>query len=134
MCFVCTLAVASIGAASGANTTPHFRFSGEYYLIGNEGPSINLSLGKDGTATVAEDFGNGSETLFGHWTEIGDHITIIFDAAEASIQNPPMVLQFGHYGFRAVSWNHAAWGTTDPPPVKKGAYKVKQACLFPTNP
>ena len=103
-------------------------------LIGNEGPSINLSLGKDGTATVAEDFGNGSETLFGHWTEIGDHITIIFDAAEASVQNPPMVLQFGHYGFRAVSWNHAAWGTPDPPPVKKGAYKVKQACLFPMNP
>ena len=38
---------------------------------------------------------------------------------------PPMVFQPGHDGLQAVTWNHATWGNTNPPPMKNRS-KVKE--------
>ena len=54
---------------------------------------MNLSLGKDGTATVTEDPGNGATTLFGHWVDSGSQVTVTFDAVEGKPVEPPMVFQ-----------------------------------------
>jgi hypothetical protein len=35
------------------------------------------------------------------------------------------VFQPGHDGLEAVTWNHAAWGKTNPPPMKNRS-KVKE--------
>ena len=79
---------------------------------------MNLSLGADGTATVTEDPGNGTTTLFGHWVDSGSQVKVTFDAVEGKPVEPPMVFQPGHDGLQAVTWNHATWGNTNPPPMK----------------
>ena len=94
---------------------------------------MNLSLGKDGTATVTEDTGNGATTLFGHWVDSGSQVTVTFDAVEGKPVEPPMVFQPAHDGLQAVTWNHASWGKLDPPPMKKG-FKVKQLYWLTTGP
>jgi len=94
---------------------------------------MNLSLGKDGTATVTEDPGNGARTLFGHWVDSGSQVTVTFDAVECKPVEPPMVFAPGHDGLQAVIWNHASWGKVDPPPMKKG-FKVKQLYWLTTGP
>jgi hypothetical protein len=119
-------------AALADNTTAHSRFAG-VYLSHNTGPSMNLSLGKDGTATVTEDPGNGATTLFGHWVDAGSQVTVTFDAVEGKPIEPPMVFQPAHDGLQAVTWNHASWGKVDPPPMKKG-FKVKQLYWLTTGP
>lgn len=86
---------------------------------------MNLSLGADGTATVTEDPGNGTTTLFGHWVDSGSQVKVTFDAVEGKPAEPPMVFQPGHDGLQAVSWNHAIWGKTNPPPMKNRS-KVKE--------
>jgi hypothetical protein len=84
------------------------------------GGSMSVSLGVDGTATVSQDPGKGSTTLFGHWTDNGSQITITFDAAAGQPAAPPMTFAPGHDGLQAVTWDHAAWGKLTPPPMKKG--------------
>ena len=59
---------------------------------------MNLSLGADGTATVTEDPGNGTTTLFGHWVDSGSQVKVTFDAVEGKPVEPPMVFQPGHDG------------------------------------
>jgi hypothetical protein len=119
-------------AAFADNTTVHSRFAG-VYLSRFTSPSMNLSLGRDGTATVTEDAGNGATTLFGHWVDSGSQVTVTFDAVEGKPVEPPMVFQPAHDGLQAVTWNHASWGKVDPPPMKKG-FKVKQLYWLTTGP
>jgi hypothetical protein len=119
-------------AALANNTTAHSRFAG-VYLSHFAGPSMNLSLGRDGTATVTEDPGNGATTLFGHRVDSGNQVTVTFDAVEGKPVEPPMVFEPGHDGLQAVTWNHAAWGKVEPPPMKKG-FKVKQLYWLTTGP
>jgi len=129
---VCALVWTLSQAASADNTNTHSRFAG-VYLSRFAPPSMNLSLGKDGTATVTEDTGNGATTLFGHWVDSGSQVTVTFDAVEGKPVEPPMVFQPAHDGLQAVTWNHASWGKVDPPPMKKG-FKVKQLYWLTTGP
>jgi hypothetical protein len=128
----CTLVWTLSQAAFSDNTNTHSRFAG-VYLSRFAPPSMNLSLGKDGTATVTEDTGNGATTLFGHWVDSGSQVTVTFDAVEGKPVEPPMVFQPAHDGLQAVTWNHASWGKVDPPPMKKG-FKVKQLYWLTTGP
>ena len=136
--FFCALALSGVQVASANNATTPSKFAGEYasrgYEGGKSGPSLDLSLGRDGTATVTEDYGKGFETLFGHWTEAGNQITISFDATEGEAKEPSMVFQPAHDGLQAITWNRAEWGKEEPPPMKKGAYKIKQTYWFTMNP
>jgi hypothetical protein len=88
---------------------------------GSAGPAFSISLGPDGSATVTQDMGKGAVTTFGHWAESGSQITIKFDSPDDKPADPPMVLQPGHDGLQAVTWNHAFWGKATPPPLKKEA-------------
>lgn len=128
----CALVWTLSQAAFADNTNTHSRFAG-VYLSRFAAPSMNLSLGKDGTATVTEDTGNGATTLFGHWVDSGSQVTVTFDAVEGKPVEPPMVFQPAHDGLQAVTWNHASWGKVDPPPMKKG-FKVKQLYWLTTGP
>jgi hypothetical protein len=133
-CAICLLAPA---AALSAGTTTHSKFVGTYLSQPRDdarahpgddaqaGPSMNLSLGADGTATVTEDPGNGTTTLFGHWVDSGSQVKVTFDAVEGKPAEPPMFFQPGHDGLQAVTWNHATWGKTNPPPMKNRS-KVKE--------
>jgi hypothetical protein len=117
----------------GDSTTEHSRFAG-VYLSRNVGTSMNLSLGRDGSATVTESpDGSEATTLFGHWTDLGGQVKVDFDAVEGNPAEPPMIFQPDHDGLQAVSWNRAAWGKASPPPMKKG-YKVKQIYWLTENP
>ncbi len=117
----------------GDSTTEHSRFAG-VYLSRNVGTSMNLSLGRDGTATVTESpDGTEAKTLFGHWTDLGGQVKVDFDAVDGSPAEPSMIFQPEHDGLQAVSWNRAAWGKASPPPMKKG-YKVKQIYWLTQNP
>jgi hypothetical protein len=95
---------------------------------------MNLSLGPDGSATVTEDAGNGTRTLFGHWVDSGNQVLVTFDAAQGKAAEPPMAFQPSHDGLQAVTWNHAAWGKENPPPMKKGGAKIKEHYWFTQNP
>jgi hypothetical protein len=86
---------------------------------GPAGPAFSVSLGPDGTATVTQDMGKGAVTTFGHWTDAGSQITIKFDEVEGKPTDAPMVFQPAHDGIQAVTWNHALWGKTTPPALKK---------------
>src|ERR1700677_274867 len=111
--WACAIVWLSAQAALDDNTTAHSKFAG-VYLSRNAGLSMNLSLGKDGTATVTEDPGNGATTLFGHWVDTGSQVTVTFDAVEGKPVEPPMVFQPAHDGLQAVTWNHASWGKGNP--------------------
>jgi hypothetical protein len=127
----CAVVWPSSQTALADNTIAHSKFAG-VYLSHFAGPSMNLSLGLDGTATVTEDPGNGATTLFGHWVDSGSQVTVTFDAVEGKPIEPPMVFQPAHDGLQAVTWNHASWGKVDPPPMKKG-FKVKQLYWLTTE-
>jgi hypothetical protein len=118
--------------AMAEHTTGQSRFSG-VYLSHTRGPSMNVSLGPDGSATVTEDPGNGARTLFGHWVDSSGQVTVTFDAMQGAPAEPAMVFQPAHDGLQAVTWNHASWGKVAPPPMKKGS-KVKELYWFTTNP
>jgi hypothetical protein len=124
-------------AALADSSTVHSRFAGVYLSRMHSGaqvaPSISLSLGRDGTATVTEDAGLGASTLFGHWVASGSQVTVTFDAPDGQTAEPAMVFQPAHDGLQAVTWNHASWGKVEPPPMKKG-YKVKQLYWLTTGP
>jgi hypothetical protein len=86
---------------------------------GPAGPAFSVSLGPDGSATVTQDLGKGATTSFCHWTDAGSQITVKFDALDGQPADSPMVFQPSHDGLQAVTWNHALWGKTTPPPLKK---------------
>jgi hypothetical protein len=113
------------------STGAHSKFAG-VYRSQVAGPSLVLSLGADGSATVTEDPGTGAITLFGHWVDSGGRVAVNFDAVKGEPVEPPMVFQPAHDGLQAVTWNHASWGKVDPPPMKKGGYKVKESYWFTT--
>jgi len=125
----CAIWLLAAAAALSASTTTHSKFVGTYLSHPGDdaqaGPSMNLSLGADGTATVTEDPGNGTTALFGHWVDSGSQVKVTFDAVEGKPVEPPMVFQPGHDGLQAVTWNHATWGNTNPPPMKNRS-KVKE--------
>lgn len=125
-------------AANCGNTSIHAKFVGVYFSrthdAGKDGSFMNLSLGPDGSATVTEDPGNGSTiTLFGHWADSGNEVTVTFDAQEDRPAEPAMAFASGHDGLQAVTWNHATWGRENPPPMRKGGAKVKDLYWFTTN-
>ena len=120
-------------AAFAENAAAHSKFAG-VYVSQKASPSINLSLGADGSATITEDPGNGAITLFGHWVDSGGQVAVTFDAEEGKPAEPPMAFQPGHDGLQAVTWNHATWGKENPPPMKKGGGKVKEHYWLSENP
>jgi hypothetical protein len=87
-------------AALASSTDTHSRFAGVYVSHPHDGaktgPFMNLSLGRDGTATVTEDPGDGTRTLFGHWNDTGSQVTVTFDAEEGKPTEPAMAFQPGH--------------------------------------
>ncbi len=112
-------------ASFAGTTTIHKAQAGIYVArVAKTAPSMTVSLGVDGTATVTGDPGTGSITGFGHWTSLGNQIKVTFDAQEDGPAAPPMVFENTHNHLKAVSWDHAAWGNTTPPVMTKG-YKVK---------
>jgi hypothetical protein len=122
-------AVLLAAGALGATPTTLAKFAGTYASPsgdeGKPGPSMDVSLGLDGTATVTEDAGNGSVTHFGHWVETDNKVKVSFDPVEGKPAEPPMTLQPEHDGLRAITWNHATWGKAQPPVVKSRS-RVKQ--------
>jgi hypothetical protein len=116
-------------AALSGSTTTHSKFVGTDLSHPRDdakaGPSMDVSLGSDGSATVTEDAGNGITTLFGHWVDSGSQVMVTFDAVEGKPPEPPMVFQPGHDGLQAVTWNHATRGKTNPPPMRNRS-KVKE--------
>jgi hypothetical protein len=119
-----TLLLSPLAVLAG-NTDTHPGFAGVYVArVAKAAPSMTVSLGKDGTATVTEDPGTGSITSFGHWVNDGSQIKVTFNAAAGEPAAPPMVFQSVHNKLQAVTWNREAWGKAQPPAMTKG-YKVK---------
>jgi hypothetical protein len=133
---VCGVLIMSPLAALCGNTNTHSKFAGVYRSIdgAKDGGFMNLSLGSDGSATVTEDPGTGTKTLFGHWVDTGSQVTVTFDAEEGKPAEPAMAFQPAHDGLQAVTWDRSLWGKENPPPMKKGGYKVKQTYWLTQNP
>jgi hypothetical protein len=123
-------------AALCGNTNTHSKFAGVYRSrdAAKDAGFMNVSLGSDGSATVTEDPGTGTKTLFGHWVDTGSQVTVTFDAEEGKPAEPAMAFQPAHDGLQAVTWDRALWGKENPPPMKKGGYKVKQTYWLTQNP
>jgi hypothetical protein len=115
--------------ALGASPATHAKFAGTYASRSagdaKPGPSMDVSLGLDGTATVTEDAGSGIVTHFGHWAEAENKVTVSFDAVDGKPAEPPMTFLSEHDELRAITWNHSTWGKASPPPVKSRS-RVKQ--------
>ncbi len=112
-------------AALAADAHIHASFAGVYVTRAPKtAPTMSVSLGEDGSATVTQDPGHGSTTLFGRWQDDGRQIKVTFNAAEGEPVPAPMVFEPAHGKLQAISWDHEAWGTTQPPAMTKG-YKVK---------
>jgi hypothetical protein len=133
---VCGVLIMSPLAALCGNTNTHSKFAGVYRSIdgAKDAKFMNLSLGSDGSATVTEDPGTGTKTLFGHWVDTGSQVTVTFDAEEGKPAEPAMAFQPAHDGLQAVTWDRSLWGKENPPPMKKGGYKVKQTYWLTQNP
>src|ERR1700738_3269114 len=79
-------------AALAANTNFHPGFAGIYVTRAPKtAPTMSVSLGADGSATVTQDPGQGSTTLFGRWQDDGHQIKVTFDASEGEPVPAPMV-------------------------------------------
>ena len=112
-------------ASLAGNTTIHKGLAGIYVArVAKTAPSMTVSLGLDGTATVTGDPGTGSITSFGHWASEGNQIKVTFNADANEPAASPMVFAMAHNQLKAVTWDKAAWGTVNPPAMSKG-YKVK---------
>lgn len=112
-------------AALAGNLNTHPGLAGIYVArVDKKAPSMSVSLGADGTATVTGDPGTGSITGFGHWTGEGSQIKVTFEATEDEPATAPMVFDAGHNKLQAISWDHQVWGSVAPPTMTKG-YKVK---------
>ena len=105
-----TLLITPLAAFAG-NTDIHPGFAGVYVArVDKKAPSMSVSLGVDGTATVTEDPGTGSITSFGHWASDGSQIKVTFNADAGEPVASPMVFQVVHNKLQAVTWDHEAWG------------------------
>jgi hypothetical protein len=112
---ICCLAFL-LAAPLWGSTTLHSKFVGTYVA-----PAMEVSLGSDGSATVTEEPGNSTTTLFGHWIESGSVVRVTFDAVDGQPAEPAMEFKPAHDGLQAVTWNHAVWGKDTPPPLKAKA-------------
>ena len=118
------LAISPVAALAG-NPTHHSGFAGIYVTrLPKTAPSMSVSLGADGTATVTEGPDQGAITSFGHWEDDGHQIKVTFNAEPGTSPQAPMFFRPEHNKLQAVSWNHEVWGNTQPPAMSKG-YKVK---------
>ncbi|HET6217738.1 MAG TPA: hypothetical protein VFE27_12010 [Acidobacteriaceae bacterium] len=118
------LSLSPLGALA-ADAHIHASFAGVYVTRAPKtAPTMSVSLGEDGSATVTQDPGQGSTTLFGRWQDDGRQIKVTFTATEGEPVPAPMVFEPAHGKLQAISWDHEAWGTTQPPAMTKG-YKVK---------
>jgi hypothetical protein len=112
-------------AAFAADSTNSPHLAGTYFTHAPKTePTMSVSLGEDGTATVTQDPGQGSSTWFGHWQQQGTQVNVTFDATDDGLQAPAMVFQTAHDKLQPLTWDHQAWGTTHPPTMTKGI-KVK---------
>ncbi len=112
-------------AAFAADAHIHASFAGIYVTrLPKTAPSMSVSLGEDGSATVTQDPGEGSSTYFGKWADDGRQIKVTFNAVAGEPQPTPMVFEVQHSKLQPVSWDHEAWGNKQPPTMTKG-YKVK---------
>jgi len=128
-----TLLITPLAAFAG-NTDIHPRLAGIYVArVDKKAPSMSVSLGVDGTATVTEDPGTGSITSFGHWDSDGSQVKVTFNADAGEPVASPMVFQVVHNKLQAVTWDHEAWGKAHPPAMEKG-YKVKYLFWTTTMP
>jgi hypothetical protein len=108
-----TLLLLAPAAVFAANTTTPPALVGVYVArVAKTAPSMTVSLGEDGTATVTGDLGKGSQ------------VKVTFNAEEGAPPAPPMIFQPLHNGLQVVSWDHEEWGNAKPPAMTKG-YKVK---------
>jgi hypothetical protein len=124
-----------VGALSATPTT-HAKFAGTYASRAKDdakpGPTMDLSLGLDGTATVTEDAGNGAVTHFGHWVETDGQVMVSFEPGAGDTcgtsDDPPGRAR-RPAGDRVESHHlgqdHTTWGKTTPP-VLKSRNRVKQ--------
>ncbi len=105
-------------AAVRGNADPHSKFAGVYVSVqrseAKSAAFMNLSLGPDGTATVTEDPGNGTKTLFGHWVDTGSQVTVTFDAEEGQPAEPAMAFQAGHDGLAGSDLGSCRLGQGNP--------------------
>jgi hypothetical protein len=112
-------------AALAADAHIHASFAGIYVTrLPKNAPSMSVSLGQDGSATVTQDPGTGSTTYFGKWADNGNQIKVTFAATAQQPAPAPMVFAVEHNKLQPVTWDHAAWGDALPPTMTKG-YKVK---------
>lgn len=124
--YVCAGRPATALSDSGKSDTPKSdsKWAGTYESDppkDGKGPSMSVSLGADGSATVSQDYGKGVVTSFGHWAESGSQITVTFDAVPGRPTPAPMNFSTGHDALQATTWDHSAWGNVTPPPMKRGA-------------
>jgi hypothetical protein len=118
------LSLSPLGALA-ANPNIHASFVGVYITRAPKtAPTMSVSLGADGSATVTQDPGQGSTTMFGKWQDDGRQIKVTFNAEAGEQPAAPMVFEVVHSKLQATSWDHEAWGTAQPPAMTKG-YKVK---------
>jgi hypothetical protein len=121
----CALGIFSSTAAFAGTPGIHSRYVGTYESDpvpdGTAGPSMAVSLGSDGSATVTQDPGKAETTSFGRWTDNGGQVVVTFDAVAGQPAEPPMTFQSSHDGLQAVTWNHARWGKINPPLAKKSS-------------
>ena len=111
--------------ALAADAHIHASFAGVYVTRAPKtAPTMSVSLGGDGSATVTQDPGQGSTTMFGHWADDGHQIKVTFNATAEEPAPAPMVFEATHDKLKAVSWDRQAWGKNQPPTMTKG-YKVK---------
>ena len=120
-----TLIFVSPMAVLAADTMARPAIAGVYVArVAKTAPSMTVSLGSDGTATVTGDLGKGSITSFGSWQDLGNQVKVTFNAEEGAPPPPPMIFQPNHGKLEAISWDHEEWGNAKPPTMIKG-YKVK---------
>jgi hypothetical protein len=119
------LTVSSLSALAAGTENLNHNYAGIYVTrLPKTAPTMSVSLGEDGTATVTQDPGQGSTTYFGKWSDNGNQVKITFDAMEGAPQQAPMIFAYEHSKLQPVSWDHDAWGKLQPPTMTKG-YKVK---------
>lgn len=80
---------------------------------------MGLSLGREGTATLTQDWGKGAKTWFGKWSAEGGQIRLTFQGIPGQPVEPPMLFESSHGGLQAVTWDRAKWGKVKPPLMKK---------------
>jgi hypothetical protein len=100
-------------AALAADQHIHASLAGVYVTRAPKtAPTMSVSLGRDGSATT---------TQFGHWQDDGRQIKVTFNAIEGEPQQAPMIFEVVHNKLHAISWNHEAWGSAEPPMMSKGS-------------